>query len=181
MASFTLEWSRGGVAPRGMSLDTLVWVGGRQCIGSADRIIFTLFADGAPLWQAAVLFPEGGGPFVSGTLWEQAGVAAVGGGGGVFLLDLGTGTPRSSLAVDGYFGSFVVAPGASALYVLGQSNVLKLGKDCTTIWTSAPLAVDGLVFERFSEEGDALVLSAELDPPGGWRRCVLDARTGVPR
>jgi len=181
MASFTLEWGRGAEAPRGMSLDTLVWVGGRQGILTADRSIFTLFADGAPLWQAAVLFPEEGGPFVAGVVWKSAGVAAVGGGAGVFLLDLGTGTPRSSLAVDGYFGSFVLSPDASALYVLGMSNVVKLAQDQTTIWTSAPLAVDGLVFERFSQEGDALVLSAELDPPGGWRRCILDVRTGVPR
>jgi len=181
MANFTLEWGRGGLAPRGMSLDPSVWVGGRQGIGLADRSIFTLFADEAPLWQAAVLFPEGGGPFVAGVVWEPAGVPAVGGGAGVFLLDLGTGTPRSSLVVDGYFGSFVLSPDASALFVLGQSNVVKLAQDHTTVWTSAPVAVDGLIFERFSQEGDALVLSAELDPPGDWHRCVLDARTGVPR
>jgi hypothetical protein len=64
------------------------------------------------------------------------------------------------------------------VFVLGACFVLALAPDLSLRWQSPEIAVDGILFVRFS--ADELVVDAEMDPPGGWRRVALKLSTGQP-
>ena len=153
----------------------LRWLGGMPGTAREERWFFTLSRGGERLWRAAVLF-EPGGPFVSGLVWEEAGVALLGGGSTLCAVELESGAERLRRPVDMYFGSFELDPELAHLYVCGGTNIQKFDRDLNCLWTSEPIAVDGITGVEF--QGQSLHVMAERDPPGGWVPVVLDVRTG---
>ncbi len=151
------------------------WLGGTPGTHLSGRWLFTLWRKDSCLWSAAVQF-DPGGPFIEGHVWEEAGVVLLGGGSTLVVVELASGAERLRQPVDMYFGSLVLDPERAHLYVLGGRDIQKFDRDLNHLWTSEPLAVDGLTFTAFSEAG--LHVSAERDPPGGWVPVTLDVRTG---
>jgi hypothetical protein len=76
---------------------------------------------------------------------------------------------------DDLFGHFGPTDG-DVLFVLGWCNVVAIDKTLAVRWVSTNVAVDGITWRR--QDGDRILLSAEMDPPGGWGDVELDARTG---
>jgi hypothetical protein len=145
--------------------------------------------DGTPRWDvrldADVLERA---CFREARLWAAGGVACVGAAERVWFFDLATGEPRGELRLDelrgtdsafaqfGHFGDALVDDGTALLLVLTYTDAIALGIDLRPVWTARDLAVDGVVFG--ASDGRTITLGAEMDPPGGWFRVVLDARTG---
>ena len=80
-----------------------------------------------------------------------------------------TGETRE-LKADLYFGYFAQQGGDT------DSRLYRLDRDCNILWRSAFIAVDGVIIRGFSE--DAVTLSCEMDPPGGWVTRRLSIATG---
>ncbi len=73
-----------------------------------------------------------------------------------------------------YFGHFFEAE--DCLLVASCSRVHRFDGPGTPTWSSACLAVDGVIVESVA---DGLVLgSGEWDPPGDWRPFTLELTTG---
>ena len=55
---------------------------------------------------------------------------------------------------------FTLLVDGAALYALGMSTARRVGCDLKLAWTSARIALDGVVFERFvpTADGEALLL-----------------------
>jgi hypothetical protein len=85
---------------------------------------------------------------------------------------------RGHQDVDLYFTELVLSPDAQTVFILGARSVLALASDLGLRWQSPEIAVDGIRFVRFS--ADELVVTAEIDPPGGWRCVALKLSTGQP-
>lgn len=66
--------------------------------------------------------------------------------------------------ISGYFGSFKIID--DVLYVLGCNNITAFDSYMNEKWISEDIAVDGVLLEEI--EGDSMVVSCEMDPPGGW-------------
>jgi hypothetical protein len=137
---------------------------------------------GVPCWQALVHWGEHAHvPFREECVWPGAGVVAIGGGGAVHCLRTADGEPRGRLDVADRFGHLALDAGepgarAEALYVLGWHHAYAVGPDLKVRWQARDLAVDGIVFRDAA--GPTIVVSAEMDPPGGWFEVELDAATG---
>lgn len=115
-------------------------------------------------------------PFREEAIWPAASVVAIGGGPEVHFLAAESGALVHTIALgDDYFGHFSPADG-DMLYILGWRNVIALDASLAVRWIHTHLAVDGIAWN--GQEGDQLLLSAEMDPPGGWVDVELDARTG---
>ena len=164
------QWPPEGTEP--------IWIGGRPGVGLEDRDIFSLVDGDEIRWTVAIRWSYHCGPFVGMLLWEQACCALVGANAELYALDLVTGTMRGHWDVDGYFTEFVPSPDAQTVFVLGCYYVLALAADLRLRWQSPWIAVDGVRFVRFL--ADELVVDAEMDPPGGWRRVALKLSTGQP-
>jgi len=54
--------------------------------------------------------------------------------------------------------------------------VVAVGPSLNVSWVNKNLAVDGIIWR--GQEGQRLLLSAEMDPPGGWVDVELDANSG---
>jgi hypothetical protein len=82
--------------------------------------------------------------------------------------------------VRSYFGELALHPAASAeqemLFILGCSDVLAYGPSLRPHWRAEDVAVDGITFRGV--EGTAVLVSAEMDPPGGWFDVELELATG---
>ena len=66
--------------------------------------------------------------------------------------------------ISGYFGRFVIID--DSLYVLGCENITAYDSCMNEKWISDDIAVDGVLLKKI--EGDAIIVSCEMDPPGGW-------------
>lgn len=135
--------------------------------------------DGSVLWTVDVDFEEDPCPaFRAGAVWVGAGVAAIGGGSVVLLLDLSSGEPKRRIRVPSYFGALSLqrVEGAEWLFVLGWRDVHSFTPDLEERWVSRDVAVDGIT--GGTVEGSVLYVNAEMDPPGGWFSVRLDVRTG---
>ena len=66
--------------------------------------------------------------------------------------------------ISGYFGYFEIID--DNLYVLGCNNITAFDSCMNEKWTSKDIAVDGVILKEI--EGDSIVVSCEMDPPGGW-------------
>ena len=86
-----------------------------------------------------------------------------GGGTTVFAVELVSGTERIRRQVDMYFESFELDPARSQAYVLGGRDIQKFDPDLQWLWTSKPIAMDGITLTRLS--GQCLHVSAERAPP----------------
>ena len=66
--------------------------------------------------------------------------------------------------ISGYFGHFEIID--DNLYVLGCNNITAFDSCMNEKWISEDIAVDGVLLNAI--EGDFVVVSCEMDPPGGW-------------
>ena len=66
--------------------------------------------------------------------------------------------------ISGYFGHFRIID--DCLYVSGMNNITAFDACMNEKWTSEDIAVDGALLHEI--EGDSIVVSCEMDPPGGW-------------
>ena len=77
--------------------------------------------------------------------------------------------------ISGYFGYFEIID--DSLYVLGCDSITAFDSCMNEKWISKDIAVDGVVLNAI--EGDSIVVSCEMDPPGGWvnkRISLLDGK-----
>lgn len=152
--------------------------------GDGD-VVYVLQRGEAALWSVGIDFSEASHvPFREELVWERAGVAALGGGDEVYVLDLETGALRARWSVPSLFGhlalaSFPASNGGTEelLLLLGWTDVHAMDERLQTRWVARHIAVDGIVFQEVRR--GTLVLSAEMDPPGGWEDVALDSATGV--
>jgi hypothetical protein len=155
-----------------------VGIGGAPGAALEDRDIFTLVDGDEIRWTVAIRWSERSAPFEQTLVWEQARCALVGAHSELYALDLSTGALRGHWNINSYFTELVPSPDAQTVFVLGGASVLALAPDLTLRWESPAIAIDGVRFVRFS--ADELVVNAEMDPPGGWRRVALKLSTGQP-
>lgn len=123
-------------------------------------------------------------PFREQCVWEAAGVVVIGGGDIVYVLDAANGQLRRTIPVSSYFGylelvriSTPLGGEEELLFVLGCSDVHAIDATLATRWVARDIAVDGLVFVEL--RGTLIIVSAEMDPPGGWIDVALDLATGA--
>jgi|GEM_PF-2514603 len=122
------------------------------------------------------------------SLWQSGGVACVGAAEHVWFLDLDTGVVRRHLdlkAIDasgfsefGHFGQATLSDGTDLLIVLTYAHVIAVDATLSVRWIAREIAIDGITGADGCSPPDQLIVSAEMDPPGGWFRVVLDARNG---
>ena len=79
-----------------------------------------------------------------------------------------------NIKVNGYFGHFEVCE--DRLYVLGCEDVMAFDRHMSLLWQSEPLAVDGVVCDQIDD--DRMILSCEMDPPGGWVERIISLMDG---
>jgi hypothetical protein len=153
-------------------------IGGTPGVGLENRGIVSLVDGDESRWTVAVRWSDARCPFEGMLVWEQACCALVGAHAELYALDLATGAIRGHWDVGFYFSELVRSPDAQTVFVLGARSVLALAADLRLRWQSPEIAVDGIRFVRFL--ADELVLDAEVDPPGGWRRVALNLSSGQP-
>jgi hypothetical protein len=156
--------------------EKLVWVGGRAEVGLGEREKFAMktYSDEV-LWEAAVYWEPAGYHKAAWVGWPEAGVILLGGGAELFALDLETGGVRHHQMLDSYFMRLAFTPDRTRLLVLDGTSVAALDMSLKELWRT-PVAVDGIILRDLDDE--RVYIDAELDPPGGWKPLVLDARTG---
>ena len=157
------------------------WLGARGQEGP----VYQLRRGDHVLWTVGVDFGYASSfPFREQRVWAAAGVVVIGGGEVVYVLDAATGELRHEISVEGYFGHFklarVAAPAGGEeelLFVLGCRDVHAIDARLATRWVARDVAIDGIVFVELRD--NAVIVSAEMDPPGGWVDVALDVVTGA--
>lgn len=144
-----------------------------------ERIADTYVARDAgdeTLWSVELRLDTGGTPFREEVVWPAASVVAIAGGPTVHFLSRDSGVVLKSLSLDddlfGHFGP----TDRDVMYILGWRNVIAVDKTLAVRWVCRDVAVDGITWR--GENGTSILLSAEMDPPGGWVDVALDAVTG---
>ena len=131
-------------------------------------------------WTTELRFDMGGMPFREERIWPRASVVAIGGGNGVHFLAIDSGTIVETLLLEhdyfGHFGPDDDEVSGDVLYILGWCHVVAVDATLAVRWISRDIAVEGIVW--VAQRGERIILSAEMDPPGGWERVVLDAKNG---
>lgn len=79
-----------------------------------------------------------------------------------------------TLTLDSYFGQLY--PTADYLLVASGERLLRVEPDRSVLWTSASLAIDGVVVAQ--PEPPIIRGEGEWDPPGGWEPFALFAADG---
>lgn len=141
-----------------------------------DGALYTARSATEIVWTREVRLDDHGLPFREEVIWPAAGVVAIAHEKVVKFLSAETGAiVRSIFLGHDLFGGFGPVDG-DTLFVLGWTQALAVDATLSTRWRSGHIAVDGITWrERI---GDRILLSCEMDPPGGWVDVELDARTG---
>lgn len=140
--------------------------GGTYVACDGDRVVWTIEL---PIATEASSFHDE-------TVWPAADVVAIGGGHVVHFVAIASGARVTTLELEGdWFGHFGEDLD-DALYILGWRHVVAVDRTLAVRWISRDVAVDGITWR--DRVGDRLLLSAEMDPPGGWVDVELDAATG---
>ena len=63
------------------------------------------------------------------------------------------------------------------LLIASAERVLRVGADGAVVWTSDPVAIDGITFSNV--DSDFVDGDGEWDPPGGWKPFRLRLRDGT--
>jgi hypothetical protein len=127
------------------------------------------------VWSIELHLNMNGSSFREEIMWPAASVVAIGGGDAVHLVAVDSGTIARTISLGrDLFGHFGEARD-DVLYILGWRNVVAVDRDVVR-WVSHDVAVDGITWRGL--DGDRIMLSAEMDPPGGWVDVELDAATG---
>lgn len=137
------------------------------------------------VWSVGIDFGQYSSmPFREQCVWEAAGVVVLGGGNVVYILDAANGQLRRTIPVSSYFGHLELVRSSTPLggeeellFVLGCSDVHAIDATLETRWVARNIAIDGLVFVEL--RGTTIIVSAEMDPPGGWIDVALDLATGA--
>ena len=82
----------------------------------------------------------------------------------VFFIDMNSFECRQ-ICVQMYFGYFHIC--RDMLFVLSGKGVIAFDNKMHEVWRQSMLAEDGVVVGEM-ENDNVLVLSCEMDPPGGW-------------
>lgn len=119
-------------------------------------------------------------PFVEAVVWPAAGVVAIGAGACVQFVDEANERVVKTIELGpgdegDWFGHFGEEVG-DTLYVLGWANVTAIDRRLAVTWVSRDVAIDGITWRGCA--GGRVLVSAEMDPPGGWIDVDLDAETG---
>lgn len=141
-----------------------------------DGPVAAVKRDGQVLWR----LDRQGNPFVSAIYWTTARVVAIGAGKCVQFVDDKSGRMVGMIELGvgdegDWFGNFGEDV-EDTLYVLGWTDITAVDAQLSVKWVSNNVAVDGIIGGR-CEDGRLLV-SAEMDPPGGWEDVALDVETG---
>jgi hypothetical protein len=153
--------------------------------GSKQGPVYTIRRGGNMIWSVGIDFSDASHvPFREEVFWEAAGVVVIGGGAVVHFFDAQSGALRSKIDVPCYFGHLALAripkttvSAEELLLILGWTDVYAIDSRLETRWVARDIAVDGIVFGEVRES--AVILSAEMDPPGGWVDVALDLVTGA--
>lgn len=138
--------------------------------------VYVARANDAIIWTVELRLNMAGTPFREEIVWPPAAVIAIGGGDAVHFVRSETGAIMKTLALENDFFGHFGDPNCSVLFILGWRNVVAVDRGLNIRWTSRDVAVDGIIWR--GTQGDRILLSAEMDPPGGWVNVELDANTG---
>ena len=121
-------------------------------------------------------------------IWLLGRVACVGAAEHVWFLDLDSGAvcghielktfDPSGFATFGHFGHATLSNGTNLLIVMTYAHVIAVDATLSVFWIAKDVAVDGITGADGCSDPDQLTVSAEMDPPGGWFRVLIDARNG---
>ncbi len=157
------------------------WFGAGHEHGS----VYVVRDDGEVLWTVGIDFGDVSHvPFREELFWEATNTVVIGGGNVVYVFDVLNGVVRAKVPVPSFFAHLAIATIATAggvaeefLFILGWADVHAIDSQLETRWTARDVAVDGVVFREICD--NVIVVSAEMDPPGGWVDVALDALTGA--
>jgi hypothetical protein len=162
------------------TLRPTIWFGAGRERGS----VYVVRRGDDVLWLAGIDFGDASHvPFREELFWEATNTVVIGGGNVVYFFDT-QGDLRAQISVPSLFGHLALAaiPTAAGnteelLFILGWTDVHAIDSQFETAWVARGVAVDGIVF--IEGRDDAVILSAEMDPPGGWVNVALDVHTGA--
>lgn len=156
--------------------DKVIWAGGQPGVGLDEREKYAMETySGDLLWETAVTWEPAGHHKPAWVGWPEAGVLLLGGGQELYAFDLDTGAVRHHQLLDNYFMRLALTPDRTRLLVLDGTSVAALDTALQELWRTS-VGVDGVMLHDLDD--DQVHVDAELDPPGGWKAFVLDARTG---
>lgn len=93
----------------------------------------------------------------------------------VYIVDIET-KKYTVTEVPMYFGYFREL--GDRLYIFTGVGVIAYDRDMHRLWQNDALAVDGVTGGELTEDGRYLMISCEMDPPGGWVDKMIDTETG---
>ncbi len=79
------------------------------------------------------------------------------------------------IQVDGYFKTFLAMN--RRVFFFEATGMTALDEDCHILWQNHGLALDGCLFCGMCGN-TTMVVSCEMDPPGGWIHRTIDLRNG---
>lgn len=144
----------------------------RLAIGGHGKV-YSVAKDGVSYLELETA-PDAWNPFNEACLFQQ--FFCVGSGDRAYFVDLQTQEIKTVLC-EMYFGGFYVR--GNRLYVASNSRLSCFDDHCQLLWQTGEIAVDGVRVDGFSE--DALWVSCEMDPPGGWVLYQVSACDGTVR
>jgi hypothetical protein len=91
-----------------------------------------------------------------------------------YLFNISTGKHLLSHRLSGYFGHLYLDNGL--FYVADADGITCINQQGEILWDNHQLGIDGVTIESFS--ADRISGSGEWNPPGGWRKFILEKKTG---
>jgi hypothetical protein len=157
------------------------WFGGSSHQGS----VYVIRRNDDPIWSVGIDFGEAAHvPFREELFWASTRTIVIGGGDVVYVFDVESGELQTTIAMSSFFGhlALVTLPTASGaleevLLIMAWTDVHVIDSKFETRWIARDVAIDGIVFSEVRD--NAILVSAEMDPPGGWVEVALDAFTGA--
>jgi hypothetical protein len=144
--------------------------------GSTAPDCFELWEKGSLVWRVNIAWEYVCSPFQAQLYWQQANAVLFGANDEFYALAVADGAVILHRKVPMYFGYFAINPFHDMLFVLAGQEVLAFNSHLQEIWSTQGLAVDGVVLKEIGE--NSLIVEAEMDPPGGWQRVIIDIKTG---
>jgi len=149
------------------------WFGAGKELGS----VYVVRQGDELLWSVGIDFGTTSHvPFHEELHWAATNAIVIGGGDVVYFFDVHSGELRAAIPVLSLFGHLALVMD-DLLLILGWTDVHAIDSQLQTRWIAKNVAVDGIVFGEVRD--NAVIVSAEMDPPGGWVDVALDMRTGA--
>jgi hypothetical protein len=77
--------------------------------------------------------------------------------------------------VEMYFGYFILRK--EAVYILDGTGIMAFNERLEEIWRNHRLAIDGVTFREMIDD-EIMMVSCEMDPPGGWVDRKINIKNG---